>query len=58
MRRLLLPEGRLLLSNWQFATNSRQRRKQLAWSTAGLEPADVEPGDYLLSWQRGGLGLR
>jgi SAM-dependent methyltransferase len=50
--------GRLLLSNWQFLTHDRQRRKITDWSTIGLSPADVEANDYLLTWQSGGFALR
>jgi tRNA (uracil-5-)-methyltransferase TRM9 len=50
--------GRVVLSNWQFYDNVRQRRKLLDWSSIGLQPSDVEPGDYLLSWRRGGSGRR
>jgi tRNA (uracil-5-)-methyltransferase TRM9 len=54
----LQPGGRLILSNWQFYENARQRRKLLDWSLVRLSDKDVEPGDYLLSWRRGGAGRR
>ncbi len=54
----LEPGGRLILVNWQFMDSDRQRRKLLPWSAVGLTGSDVEPGDYLLSWQRGGAGRR
>lgn len=54
----LLPGGRLLLANWQFLGNARQRRKVVAWPAVGLTAADVEENDYLVSWQREGAGLR
>jgi SAM-dependent methyltransferase len=50
--------GRLFLSNWQFLTHDRQRRKITEWSAIGLSPADVEANDYLLTWQSGGFALR
>lgn len=50
--------GRLLLSNWQFLTHDRQRRKITDWSAIGLSPADLEANDYLLTWQSGGFALR
>ena len=54
----LAENGRILLSNWQFLTSDRQRRKIMDWSEAGLSKEDVEASDYLLSWQRDGLGFR
>jgi tRNA (uracil-5-)-methyltransferase TRM9 len=54
----LLPTGRLLLANWQFLDNARQRRKVVTWPAVALSTADVEANDYLLSWQREGPGLR
>ena len=46
------------LANWQFAASERQRRKIRPWAEAQIDAADLEAGDYLLSWQRGGSGLR
>lgn len=54
----LVPGGLLLLANWQFLDSPRQRRKLADWAAIGLAPDDVEAGDYLLTWQRGGFGLR
>ena len=54
----LAPNGRLLLGNWQFLASERQRRKLLSWEEAELTDGDVERGDYLLSWSRGGYGER
>ncbi len=54
----LAPGGHVALSNWQFTDSERQRRKIRPWSEAQIAADDVEEGDYLLSWQRGGYGLR
>ncbi|GIK55133.1 MAG: hypothetical protein BroJett015_07960 [Chloroflexota bacterium] len=51
-------DGRLFLSTWQFATNPRQQRKIRPWAEIGLSPVDVEPDDYLLTWQRGDFAYR
>ena len=58
MAACLRPGGRLVLSSWQFYDNVRQQRKLLDWSSINLRLSDVEPGDYLLSWRRGGSGRR
>lgn len=54
----LAPDGRLFLSTWQFVQNERQQRKIRDWAEVGLAAHDVEPGDYLLSWQRGAFAYR
>ena len=54
----LTQDGILLLCNWQFMDSERQRRKILDWREIGLDADDVEDGDYLLSWKRGGYGQR
>jgi len=56
--RRLAPGGRVLLSTWQFLDSERQRRKIVEWAEVGISEAQLEPGDYLLDWQREGRGLR
>jgi SAM-dependent methyltransferase len=58
MKAHLQPGGRLFLATWQFLSSERQRRKLRDWSLLGLRSEDVEEGDYLLSWERAGSGLR
>lgn len=58
MSELLKPDGRIFLSSWQFPSSSRQRRKIIPWEEIGLTTRDVEPDDFLMSWQRGGRGIR
>lgn len=55
---LLRPGGVLLMSNWQFLRNERMRRKQVPWRKIGIEETEVEPGDALIDWKRGGVGYR
>jgi SAM-dependent methyltransferase len=55
---VLAPGGRVVVANWQFLQVERLRRRLLPWSTLDLSPEEVEPGDYLLDWQRQGHGLR
>jgi len=46
------------MSNWQFEQSSRLRRKMVPWSMVGIAEGAVEPGDALISWRRGGNGVR
>ncbi len=55
---LLAPRGRIVVSVWNFMASERYRNRILPWSEVGLEVSDVEPGDYLLDWRRGGRGIR
>lgn len=55
---LLEPEGRFIHSNWQFMNSERLQKRIQPWAEIGLEPGDVDPGDYLLDWRLGGRGLR
>ncbi len=57
-RRLLIPGGICHLSNWQFLNSPRLQARIQPWSAAGIDPASLEPGDYLLDWRSGGSGLR
>jgi SAM-dependent methyltransferase len=58
VRDLLAPQGRLVVSTWQFLDNPRMRKKIVPWSTVGIDERELEPGDVLLDWKRGGAGLR
>lgn len=57
-RELLAPQGRAVVSTWQFPENERMRKKIAPWSTVGIDERQLEPGDALLNWKRGGAGLR
>jgi len=58
LRRLIQDGGHLYLSNWQFLNSERLRGRILPWEMVGLEDGQLDTGDYLLDWRRGGLGLR
>ncbi|HEY4691544.1 MAG TPA: class I SAM-dependent methyltransferase, partial [Anaerolineae bacterium] len=58
IRSVLKPGHRCAVSVWQFLHVPRLARKVVAWSEIGLQPGDVDAGDYLLDWRRGGRGLR
>jgi tRNA (uracil-5-)-methyltransferase TRM9 len=50
----LAPGGRLAMSNWQFLRSPKLRQHVVPWAALGMSEAEVEPGDYLLSWERQG----
>lgn len=54
----LAPGARSVFSAWQFLHHPRFERKIQPWSRVGLTEADVDRGDHLVDWQRGGEGLR
>ncbi len=54
----LAPNGRLLLSTWQFLQSERLRSRIAPWKAIGLRDADVERGDALLPWDQGAHALR
>ena len=55
---LLAPNGRFLHSNWQFLNSAKLRGRVQPWERIGITAADVDAGDCLLDWRRGGEGLR
>lgn len=58
VQNLLTDHGRFILSNWQFLNSERLKARIQPWETVGLSSSDVDEGDYLLDWKRGGTGLR
>lgn len=55
---LLRPGGTLIMTNWQFDRNERLRKKIVPWKTVRIDERALEPGDALITWQRGGSGYR
>lgn len=55
---LVAQNGRLAVSAWQFLTSPRLAARQIPWETAGVDEADVEPGDALLPWKQGVYAIR
>jgi SAM-dependent methyltransferase len=58
MGNLLKPGGYAILSTWRFLAHERLRRKIVDWGEVSINEDELDPGDYLLDWQRGGRGLR
>jgi SAM-dependent methyltransferase len=58
VRGLLAPNGRFILSNWQFLNSPKLRTRIQAWETIGLNASLIDEGDYLLDWRSGGSSLR
>lgn len=58
VRAWLDPDGWVAISVWDFMGSERLRQRILPWSAVELSPDQVEEGDYLLDWRRGGLGMR
>jgi SAM-dependent methyltransferase len=58
IRQFLAEEGILYISAWQFVRSERLRKKILPWDTVNISAGEVDEGDYLLDWQRGGSGTR
>ena len=58
VKKLLKPDGKFILSNWQFLNSEKLTARIQPWNRVGLSDADVDEGDYLLDWRSGGEGLR
>jgi len=58
IRQYLDDKGILYISTWQFIRSERLRKKILPWETVNISADEVDDGDYLLDWQRGGSGTR
>jgi SAM-dependent methyltransferase len=54
----LVGGGYLFHSNWQFLNSKRLHSRIQPWERAGIRADEVDPGDYLVDWRRGGEGLR
>ncbi|MCA1552842.1 MAG: class I SAM-dependent methyltransferase [Chloroflexi bacterium] len=51
---LLREDGVLAMSNWQFTRSARLRGKVVPWHTLGMDERELEAGDVLMDWKRGG----
>ena len=57
-RRWVLPDGRLILSNWQFSSSNKMKSHALPWSSVGLSENEVDEDDHLVDWRGGAPGVR
>jgi len=57
-RRYITHQGLVYLSNWQFLKSERLKERIIPWDSVGLSDDQVDKGDYLLDWRRGGTGTR
>jgi tRNA (uracil-5-)-methyltransferase TRM9 len=57
-KKLLKPDGKFYISNWQFLNSEKLKTRIQPWSRIGLSDKDIDEGDYLLDWRSGGEGLR
>lgn len=58
LKAVLKRGGWVLISVWNFLAEPKWRARTVPWTELHLAQADVDPGDYLLDWRRGGRGLR
>lgn len=58
VRGLLAAGGRFVHSNWQFMRSPKLAARVQPWAAISLDQTQVDPGDYLLDWRSGGVGLR
>jgi hypothetical protein len=58
VRKHLSPDGNFILSVWQFMNSARLAARVRPWEILNLHSSDLEPGDTLLDWRAGGVGLR
>ena len=58
MRALLAEDGWVAVSVWDFMASERLKSRVVPWDAIELREQDVDRGDYLLDWRRGGYGLR
>ncbi len=54
----LAPDGQFIHSNWQFLNSERLRARIQNWGVVNINESDLDEGDYLLDWRRGGTGYR
>jgi len=57
-RQLMTSKGLFIHSNWQFLNSPKLIARIQTWKKVGINEEDLDEGDYLLDWKRGGKGFR
>jgi tRNA (uracil-5-)-methyltransferase TRM9 len=55
---LIAQQGYFIHSEWQFLNSPRLRLRLQPWEIIQIRDEDVDPGDFLIDWRQGGVGLR
>lgn len=55
---LLFPDGLFYHSEWQFLNSPKLRARVQPWDLIDLKSNEVDQGDFLIDWRKGGQGLR
>lgn len=50
--------GLCVLAAWQFMNSQKLQQKVVSPETVGISPTEMEPNDYILSWERGKTAYR
>ena len=58
VHKYLAPDGQFIFSNWQFLNSERLLKRILSWDLVDIPESELDEGDYLLDWRRGGFGIR
>jgi tRNA (uracil-5-)-methyltransferase TRM9 len=58
IHQLLMKDGMLIHSNWQFLNSEKLKARMQPWQSVNLSGSQVDEGDFLLDWRSGGKGLR
>lgn len=56
VRELLKPQGVFIHSEWQFQHSVKLMARVKPWSSAGIDPCELEEGDTLLDWRHAATG--
>jgi tRNA (uracil-5-)-methyltransferase TRM9 len=58
VRALVEPSGWCALSVWDFLALPDVDERIIPWEAVNLSQEDIETGDFLVDWRRGGRGIR